>query len=179
MGQSLLFINPIFFLYTCESIFRYPSTSIDDQFRKFFQEYTLKSPFVHYINNEELFSRIREKQLGQPTTRQSQVAMNIARANIVTDEWQAQHIEPNEINQQSRAPGQTHGKKLIVHYTHEKRFHSLKREIHQIYNDVFKNSPVADVKSIVGTRNRRDARNDLIRKRPQRALLQNKPRKSE
>ena len=105
--------------------------------------------------------------------------MNIARANIVTDEWQAQHIEPHEINQKSRAPGQTYGKKLIVHYTHEKRFHSLKREIHQIYNDVFKNSPVADVKSIVGTRNRRDARNDLIRKRPQRALLKNKPRKRE
>ena len=48
----------------------------------------------------------------------------------------------------------------------------MKRDMHQIYDDVFKHSPVEDVKIIVGTRNQRDARNDLIQKRPKLSLLQ-------
>ena len=104
--------------------------------------------------------------------------MDVDSANIVTDLSNGEHNKPEEINQKPQAIEKTSGNKLIVHYTHEKRFYSLKREIHQIYRDVFKNTPVEDLKLIVGTRNRRDARNDLIRKRPQRALLQNKQRKS-
>ena len=141
-------------------------------------EYTSISPFLPYVDDEEQFYRMREKQLAQPTTRQSQIAMDVDSANIITDQSNGQHNKPEGINQEPRATEKTSGNKLIVHYTHEKRFDSLKREIHQIYRDVFKNTPVADVKSIVGTRNRRDARNDLIRKRPHRALLQNKQRKS-
>ena len=121
---------------------------------------------------------MRKKQLGQPTTRQPQIAIDVDSANIVTDQSNGQHDKPKEINQKPPATEKTSGNKLIVHYTHEKRFDSLKPEMHQIYHDVFKNTPVEDVKSIVGTRNRRDARNDLVRKRPQRALLQNKQQKS-
>ena len=64
--------------------------------------------------------------------------------------------------------------KLIVHYTHEKRFHSFKRQMHQVYEDVFKNTPAMTVKLIVGSRNRAQARNDLIRKRPMISLLRNR-----
>ena len=38
--------------------------------------------------------------------------------------------------------------------------------MHQVYEDIFKNTPAMDVKIIVGNRNRRDAKNELIRKRP-------------
>jgi hypothetical protein len=68
-------------------------------------------------------------------------------------------------------------KQLIIHCTHEKRLVSLKRDMHDIYHDVFVDTPLADLKLIVGTRNRRDARNDLIRKRPPRRLLRNEPKK--
>ena len=54
----------------------------------------------------------------------------------------------------------------------------MKRNLHEIRETTFRNSPVEDVKFIVGTRNRQDARNDLIRKRPSRALLQNKKQKT-
>jgi hypothetical protein len=56
--------------------------------------------------------------------------------------------------------------KLLVHYTHEKRFESFKRDMHRLYNDTFGPTPGADAKLIVGTRNRRDSQNELIRKRP-------------
>ncbi|CAF1379646.1 unnamed protein product [Adineta steineri] len=39
-------------------------------------------------------------------------------------------------------------------------------------DNVFKNTPAMDLKLIVGNRNRRDAKNELIRKRPKRSLLQ-------
>ena len=137
-------------------------------------EFTLISPFLPSITDKELFSRIREKKLGQPTTRQSQIAINVATANIDNASMSNQRNGPTPSNSKPRAAAKPYGSKLIIHYTHEKRFHSMKREMHQIYDDVFKNSPVQDLKVIVGTRNRRDARNDLIRKRPSRALLRNK-----
>jgi hypothetical protein len=141
-------------------------------------QYTSISPFLPYVSDEQQFYRMREHSLGLPTNRQSQVEMDVDSTNILTDITNMQQRAPTAINQKSRATEKAKEKKLIVHYTHEKRFDSLKREMHQIFHDVFKNSPVADVKSIVGTRNRRDARNDLIRKRPQRALLKNEQRKS-
>ena len=140
--------------------------------------YTLPSPFLPPIHDEEQFFRIREKILGQPTTRQSQVAMNVAIADIHNDQLNEQHIKLQQINTAPRAKDKTCDKTLIIHYTHEKRLESLKRDMHKIYNDVFKNTPVEDLKLIVGTRNRRNAGNELIRKRPSQRLLQNKPHKS-
>ena len=64
--------------------------------------------------------------------------------------------------------------RLIIHDTHEKRFHSFKRQMHQVYEDVFKNTPAMTIKLIVGSRNRPNARNDLIHKRPMISLLKNR-----
>ena len=51
--------------------------------------------------------------------------------------------------------------------------------MHQVYEDVFKVTPAMTVKLIVGSRNRPDARKDLIRKRPQSSLLKHKLSASE
>lgn len=77
----------------------------------------------------------------------------------------------------STTKAKDHEKSLIVHYTHEKRFASMKRDIHGITNDVFSNTPIQDLKMTVGTSNRRSARNDLVHKRPNRSLLRDQPRK--
>ncbi|CAF1340395.1 unnamed protein product [Adineta steineri] len=44
--------------------------------------------------------------------------------------------------------------------------------MHRVYQNVFKNTPAMDLRLIVGNRNRRNAKNELIRKRPKRSLLQ-------
>ncbi len=64
--------------------------------------------------------------------------------------------------------------KLIVHYTHEKRFQPFKRDMHYVYANVFRNTPAMNLQLIVGNRNRRDAKNELVRKRPKPSILQNK-----
>ena len=67
---------------------------------------------------------------------------------------------------------------LFIHYTYEKRFQSMKRDLHMIYEDLFSQSANGNVKMIVGTRNRRSAYHELIRKRPPRFLLKDIERPS-
>jgi hypothetical protein len=61
--------------------------------------------------------------------------------------------------------------RLILHYTHEKRFDSYKRDLHQIWSQTFANTLAMDVKVIVGNRNNRDAKSELVRKCPHLSLL--------
>lgn len=52
----------------------------------------------------------------------------------------------------------------------------MKSDLHQVYGNGFKNTPAICVPLVVGNRNRRDARHELIRKKPKLSLLQNKAR---
>ncbi|CAF4595649.1 unnamed protein product [Rotaria socialis] len=63
--------------------------------------------------------------------------------------------------------------KLFLHYTHEKRFKFFKRDMHCVYQHIFKSAPAIYTKFIVANRNRRQAANELIRKRPTQTFLQN------
>lgn len=109
---------------------------------------------------------MRHKVLEQPTAKQSQVATQAATADLDN--------EPTDDDQPIAQPEPTNqGDKLFIHYRHEKRFESCKRDLHRVYEDVFKDTTAMYTKLIVGNRNRRDAQNELIRKRPPRTLLQN------
>jgi hypothetical protein len=61
--------------------------------------------------------------------------------------------------------------RLILDYTHEKRLVSYKRDIHQIWNSNFADTPVHDVKVVVDHRNNRTLQNELVQKRPKSSLL--------
>ncbi len=50
--------------------------------------------------------------------------------------------------------------------------------MHQLYEHIFNDPSVRYVKMIVGSRNRRNSTKELIHKRPNKYLLQNKPMKS-
>lgn len=117
--------------------------------------------------------------LSKLTTRPSQVAIKAASIHLDQDPVSAQVTIPKDIPPKVTSKSNQNENKMIIHYTHERRFESMKRDMHKIYDDTFKETPVADVKMIVGSRNRRDAKNDLIRKRPHQSILKNKPRLSE
>ena len=153
---------------------RYPSSFIEKEFQKFFLEYHSTSPYLPHINNEEQFSLIRNKLFGQSIT------LQISAATIDTTTVDINNYSTTPTILQltaSTAPMRNHNKpyqeKMIIHYKHEKRFHSFKRDLHQIHDTIFHNTPVQDLKLIVGNRNRRDARHELIRKRPKRFILKN------
>ena len=116
---------------------------------------------------------MRHKLLGQPTPRQSQVTLSAALADLDNDQTEEQPKPTEETTERKDQKSNKTNDKLFVHYTHEKRFESFKRDIHSGYEDVFVNTPAMHAKIVVGNRNRRDTRNEIIRKRPPRTLLRN------
>ena len=122
---------------------------------------------------------MRQKLLGQPTFRQSQVALSAAQANKDNDLGENPINQPEKYRDHTEKKISNFGEKLFIHYTHEKRFHSCQRDMHKIYEDVFQRTPAMDTQLIVGNRNRRDIQHELIRKRPNKKTLQNKITKSE
>jgi hypothetical protein len=127
------------------------------------------------MDEKKQFFLMRQKLLGQSTPRQSQVESSAATADIDNDQ------NDDRLNQSTEKPEtkpHNYGKKLYVHYKHEKRFQSCKRDMHRVYEDVFKNTPAIDAKLMVSNRNRRDAKNELICKRPEKTLLNNTITKS-
>ena len=160
-------------------IFRYPSTFIDKKFRKFFNGYISSySPFLPIITDEEQFKRMRQNILKQPTHRQSQVAFIASIADLTTAQKQQNLMQPMNIIKNTNKPDTKFEEKLIIHYTHENRFHSFKRDMHRLLENTFSNQTHDDTKLIVGNRNRYDAKKELIRKRPKQALLKNTTQKS-
>jgi hypothetical protein len=173
MGKSpsSVFISLVISLNTVCS---YPSFYIEKQFRDFFLQFVTPSPFLPYVQQEKDYFLIRKNIMNQPTSRQSQVSNNAARAANNADEtYEAPVPQPNTSIITTENTIKNDRDKLIIHYTHEKRFSSMKRDMHSTYDDVFQNTPAMDVKLIVGNRHRRTATNDLIRKRPMKALLKN------
>ncbi|CAF1607521.1 unnamed protein product [Rotaria magnacalcarata] len=126
---------------------------------------------------------MRNKILNLPTARQSQVLISAATADIGNDQTDEPKTEqtttaPKATVLERNKKEHTRANKLIVHYTHEKRFQTFKSDMHQVYDNIFKDTPAADFKLIVCNKNRRSAKTELICKRPKQSLLIKKPFKS-
>jgi len=96
---------------------------------------------------------MRSKLLGEPTPRQSQIALNAAAADMDNDQTDDQIIQAQTTTNKQLT---NINDEFFVHYTHEDRFQSLKRDMHQVYDDIFQNTPAMDTKMAVDTRNRRE-----------------------
>ena len=118
---------------------------------------------------------MRQKILGLPTARQSQVALSASAANIDNDQTDENPVETSKRTTEIEKKQKHYDNKTFVHYTHEQRFNSFKQDMHHVYEDIFKDTPAMNAKIIVGNRNRRDAKHELIRKRPPKRLLRNQP----
>ena len=114
---------------------------------------------------------MRNKLLGEPTARQSQMSISAATADIDNDQTD-ELIKKDQTTANQKSVDSTD--KFYVRYTHEQRFNTLKTDMHHVYDETFQNTPAMYTRMIVCTRNRRDAKNELIRKRPKRTLLRNK-----
>lgn len=137
-------------------MYSYPHSFIDYQFDKFSPESRSWSSFLPLINNEQQYQLLHTKMCNQS---RSQI---ISLSNDVTD--------PTPV----LSKAQNTAKKLILHYKHERRFQSFKRDMHQLYTDIFNNTPAMEVKLLVGNCNRRNATHLLVRKKPALSILQDR-----
>ncbi|CAF1540598.1 unnamed protein product [Adineta steineri] len=151
----------------------YPSSFIDQQFYNFFNEFIYATSILSFIENEQQFILLRHEILDQPTPSQSQAASRAATADVDNDQTDVtEETTSRESVEKIQKKPISYADRLFLHYTHEKRFEPFKRNMHRVYQNVFKNTPAMDLKLIVDNRNRRKAKNELIRKRPKRSLLQ-------
>ena len=113
---------------------------------------------------------MHNKILGEPTKRQSQIALSATTADFDNDQTDEQMMQQEATTDLKSTNS---GDKFFVRYTHEQRFNRLKKDMHKVYDDIFQNTPAMCARLTVATRNRRDSKNELIRKRPKRTLLCN------
>jgi predicted solute-binding protein len=51
---------------------------------------------------------------------------------------------------------------LIIHYTYEKRLTNIKNDIHQLWNQIFQQTPVINTRLIIDNRNSRNLKKELV-----------------
>ena len=161
---------------------RYPSSVIDFHFQKCLRQHlTPSSSYLFYPDTERKLYQIRNAIIDQLTPRQTQVAKRVAAWNMEDKNTNINDIPQNQlelsktdtdIKRKHKKPNyQDH---LFVHYTHERRFLSMKRDIQHVYQNVFGQTPAMHLRLYVGNRNRPNATKELIRKRPKTRILKHK-----
>ena len=133
------------------------------------------------IENEVQFNSIRDKLLAQPSIKQMVVNKRADTVGMVTN------VVPVINNQTLKIPSiETHVKKearekldsvIFVHCKHEARLVGLKREIHEIHDSFFKDTPHGDIRLIVGHQNNSNIDFALSEKRPRPLLILKDPSK--
>ncbi|CAF3564401.1 unnamed protein product [Rotaria socialis] len=156
----------------------YPSSFIDKIFRKFFSGYISSRSFLPFLDNEAQFLQMRIALSGQPSRQQSQVEMRIATLTTDNEHLIEELEKKQEATIQEKKKPNKFQNKLIIHYTHEKRFKTRKRDLHRIFQETFANTSILETKLIVGNRNQKSTMKELIRKRPRQAILKNKAKPS-
>jgi hypothetical protein len=110
--------------------------------------------------NDFLF--VRSYILNRPTANEYQIALRIAK---IIDPLKNETIDDPLVRMRLQKLFNS-DRNLIIHYTHEARFATYKKHIHQLWNQIFADTPVKNSKLIVGNRNSRNATKILIRRRP-------------
>ena len=154
---------------------RYPSTYINQQFRTFFKKYTTSSSFLllPVIKDENQYFAIRHKLRQEPSDKQTQAAKRASRIDIRNELRFNKHITTTSMATAKQKINKKYQNCLIIHCRHEKRLETLKRDMHQIYNDIFNQTPAMDVKLILGHRNNQTTKHELSTNKPDKRLLKN------
>jgi hypothetical protein len=96
--------------------------------------------------------------LNKPTTPEYQMASRIAKAiKSNLNEEADDPLVRARLKKQLKFD-----KNLIIHYTYEKRLQSNKTVIHQLWNQVFQQTPVIESRLIIGNRNSRNLTRELV-----------------
>lgn len=138
--------------------YRYPSKYLDTHFHKFFNQHLPIKSLLPIITNTHQFFLIRDKLFAQPSVKEIQMSRRIANLEIKYD------------NKREKFE-----KTLFIHYTHESRLEPLKRDIHQIYTDVFHGTEASSIRLIIGHFNSSNIASELIQTRPYPAFVKLKP----
>ncbi len=114
------------------------------------------------INTETGFAFIRYQVLIKATIPEHQIASRIAKT---IDDNNKQELDDPLVKAKLAKQNKNHAS-IIVHYTHENRFESTKRDIHQIWNQKFQQTPVLNTRLIIGNLNSHNITRELVHRSP-------------
>jgi len=117
---------------------------------------------MSWIENENQYLTLRTQLLKQQTTSQQQL---LFRVSTIIDKDQNEQAKDQTIQDKIHNEEKSN-KRLILHYRHEQRLASYKKDLHQIWNNTFNATSILDTRLIVGTRNNRNTAEELVSKRP-------------
>jgi hypothetical protein len=121
------------------------------------------------IRDENQYSHTRQQFIQKPTLKQTQLMKSID--SISRCSHTHNRILDSEDNKSDIIKEGKYHNHLIVHYTHEKQLEPYKRDIHQIWNQIFLNSSASGIRLIVGSKNSRSIHRELIRTGPLPSVL--------
>jgi hypothetical protein len=131
---------------------------------KFIRNNLTTSLLLPLIDNEPDFMSIRNHLLNKSTATEHQITSRIAKT---IDPNSNDKVDGPLVQQRLRQKSKWIDK-LIIHYTHEARFESSKKDIHQLWNQTFKTTLVMNIKLTIGSRS---LTKTLIRRRPQQKAI--------
>jgi hypothetical protein len=114
------------------------------------------------FESETFFEIIRSNLLNKPTVAEHQIASRIAK----TIDLHGNNTEDDPLVKRRLAKTSKWINNLIIHYTHENRFESSKKDIHELWDHVFTNTPVMNTKLVIGNRNNPNITKALVRRNP-------------
>ncbi len=110
------------------------------------------------MNDVHIFQIRRSNLSNTPTAIEYHIASRIANATDIHEQTPiADPFVRLHLTQKSKWD-----EKLIIHYKHEARLETYKRDIHQLWYRTFGNTPVAGTKLIVGNRNSCNFRQTMV-----------------
>ena len=116
------------------------------------------------IEDENQYRRIRQQLSRIPILQQTQLFKS---ANLIHIH---KHVLNTTLDHENSKSNIIKEKKyhecLVVHYTHEEQLESHKSDIYQTLNQIFFNTPASKVRLIVGNKNSRRIRCELVGSRP-------------
>jgi len=114
------------------------------------------------FGSENNFQIIRSNLLNKPTIAEHQIASRIAKTiNLHSNNTLDDPLVKTRLAKTSKWINN-----LIIHYTHENRLESSKKDIHELWDHVFTNTPVMNTKLIIGNRNNPNMTKTLVRRNP-------------
>jgi hypothetical protein len=168
--QRVFFTVLLYSSATNYLIFRYPSEFLDIQLDRFFDSSSMsQATLLPLIRDENQYRNARQQFIQTPTLKQTQLMKSIDSISLYNHTHN--RILDSKDNKSDIIKEKKYHNHLIVHYTHEKRLEPYKRDIHQIWNQLFLNTPVSEVRLIIGSKNSRSIRRELVRTCPLPSVL--------
>jgi len=149
--------------FYCFSFYHsYPPRYIHNRLKKFFTNHFKTSSLQPSFDNIHNFEFNRSYLLNRPTITEHHIASRIANDldnqehNTVDDPLVRVHLK-------KKSKWTTN---LIVRYTYEARLESYKKNIHQLWNQIFAQTPVMNTSLIISSRNNGNSKGRLVHRRP-------------